>query len=92
VRANPDALAPPAGIPPAGVPPPGICGGEGGGGVGAWKERGRICVLPGAAGSLVAAALRESRKASSPYVGNPRREEKNPESRLLLAHCMNPCT
>ena len=27
-----------------------------------------------------------------PYVGNPCSDEKNPESRFLLAQFMNPCT
>jgi len=29
---------------------------------------------------------------TQPYVGNPRSEENNPESRFLLTHFMNPCT
>jgi len=29
---------------------------------------------------------------SVPYVGDPRSEETNPESRLFVAHFVNPCT
>jgi len=41
---------------------------------------------------LVMAISCKGQLTSQPYVGNPRSEEKNSESRFLLAHVLNPCT